>query len=977
MPFGFLRSVDIGGDGLRANRRGRGRSARAHGGVERECHVFAQAVLVIGVIPDLLRLDAAGLRGVDIGNREGAHVRALDVGCVLGLVATGEGLARDGVDDLLAVVDGGQLVGEGVAPVVALVQRDGRGGARAGARAEDLGVGAVIGVGGLEANRERGRAEAVLVIAVGPDLGDGQVLVAGRVFIGDRELARVFARGGLVERDCVAAVRRGVAGHRRFLDGVDNLHRGAVVIPVHGQAGPGDGAAVYGRDGLLGILAAHEHAVGEEVGRGFRAQAGGVAIVVPSLGDGDAARRGRMLVGDGQDRLRVLGELHAFGVRRGIAIDCGLAHGIGDLLATIVKRQLGEGLVNPRVLACAASKRDVLGVRRGSAGAKHVGRAAVGRLGRDGEGHARRTHTVLVVVIVPELHQHDVAGLEAVDVVEVDRGRLVRNGDRDSVQIVGGRGIRQRISHRKIVARNVVVVHLMRVDLGLKGHVFDFPRILDRSAALCLSCGANNRNGRIGDAGSVSVRNQNHMLGYGLAILDAGIVNINTEIIERRLLDGLAPVNLEALREYDLLELGRVLDREDAVRGVVAGVIAFGHVQVVGLQEAILVDVHQLNALDAVGAKRDLVAVVVGLVANRRRLGEGVFVGVLPVIALEGLADVDGRDAVLVGGYRLGSDARAREGERHVLKVRAGRGVDFVDHEVGIEDIGHDGRVGDREAARLVAGHDGLVVSVGNDGLVDGVGDQGAVAFIVVGVFRQVRPGVGPAVACAQGNRGAIFAAVGQELDADGLRAVVARTRKSLQIGVVPDLGGGDARGFELVGEDGAVCVIAGRRGERAVTVVDDDDGHGLFMGVVFNAIGLGAVGGHEFLDGVGVGPGAVTRAEACGLVGLNLGQVVGDSCKVDVSAANRSIGLLVDDVAVGVSQLKVEHVGPERSALERLGGPDSGCAGCGVLVGEDELFEVARSKLNPIGIVARNAVHGNDLDVALVVFLDGDGHQD
>ena len=408
MPLGFLRSVDVGGDGLRADRRGRGILARTHGGVERERHVFAQAILVVGVVPDLLRLDAAGLGHMHVGDREGARGRALDVRRVLVLVSAGEGLAGDGVDDLLAVVDGGQLVVEGVGPAILRVQRDGRRCAGGSARAEDLSVGAVL-VGGLDLDLDRARAEAVLVVAVVPDLGDSKVLVAGRVCIGDGKLARVFAGIVLAERDPIA-IRRRVSGHRRFLDGVLDLHGRAVVIPVHGQAGPGNGAAVFGRDGLLGPVAAHEHAVGEEVDRGCRTEAGSVIAVVPGLGDGNAARRGHVLVGDGQGRLRVLGELHAFGVRRCVASDRRLAHGIGDLLAAVVKRQLGEGLVDPGVFVDAAVERNALGVRRGRAGAEHVG-GAVGRSGRDGEGHAIRAHAVLVAVVVPQLDQHDVAGL--------------------------------------------------------------------------------------------------------------------------------------------------------------------------------------------------------------------------------------------------------------------------------------------------------------------------------------------------------------------------------------------------------------------------------------------------------------------------------------------------------------------------------------------------------------------------------------
>ena len=780
---------------------------------ERQRHgTRARAGGVVVVFPGLRDRDCGGLGHMHVGDRELVGAGALNDP----RIARRHCLIND-VNNVFAVIDCGKIKTRACRIV-------GPGIARAGKahRHGVDGIAACIGehggcraVGKLrrDGGRDGLRTDAVLVVRVVPNLGDGKIARSGRVGVGDAQLARIGSGLGraLRERDRCGLVGRGIACDRGLLDGVGN--RGAVL--VHGQAGPGDGAAICRVDRAR-LNAAHERAIGKEVDRGLCAEARRVIVVVPGLGHGDRARLGRVGVRDGEHLGAAAGKRD--GIRRGAHlvasrnVALGLADRVGDELLVKVERQAREAVVRPGRCRGIARQRDGRDVRGRGAVHEDVGLGcAVIRGGRNGKLYAPRALAVLVGCVVPDLDQLEVAGLLLIPVRKRDVDRVGIGHDEDGVVVVhdraGGVCGRDRRGH-KVVADHVGVVGLVDMDLRAVGHAGDGPGV-----------GVS--------AGSGVSQHELCRRVHGLAArADGRVLGDNLEVLRQLAShDREVVASQEGLGDGDRVRLGHVLDREDAVGRVVVGVAVRGgvaHGKVVDLDEiGYRIDSCQLDLPDrgrALGARRhgDLVAVGVAFIARELRLlGERVGVGGCRVsgIRRDDRAEVDMRDAVRVGGDGL--DQRALgipELKLNVGQVLARHGIDLVDHEVRVEGIGQLGRVGDDVGVIRGAGTGGagLRVAGGHVDLVDRVGNLGRGAICSVGILGQVAPGVFPVVGRSHDDRLAVIRAIGLELEVHGAGTVVARDAEKR--GVAPDLLGRDARGRGLVGvghRDGLGVVVA------------------------------------------------------------------------------------------------------------------------------------------------------------------------
>ena len=207
----------------------------------------AQAVLVVGIRPGLGACDIEGLRDVGIG-----HVHA-----VVGGAITGHGLLGDGIGNLLPVLFGGHIA-EDKAPFVALAGH--------GLSIYDFAV-------GQQVDRDRGRAQAVLVVGVRPgfdalhiDIGDiGAVCIDHRygvrpLFFTDHAVvgrgASAVPSGESAELDGaepIADAHHGVAVHfQDIIGGVGHIHK----VCLAGGLAVFDPDLLLAAEIFLGLLAA-------------------------------------------------------------------------------------------------------------------------------------------------------------------------------------------------------------------------------------------------------------------------------------------------------------------------------------------------------------------------------------------------------------------------------------------------------------------------------------------------------------------------------------------------------------------------------------------------------------------------------------------------------------------------------------------------------------------------------------------------
>ena len=303
------------------------RRAVAHLLVQVQRHSRAQAVLVVGVVPDLLGIDVRSLGRVFVGHRE--FIGAVFAGDA-GRIAL-DGFLGHAVGDQLA-----RLMRRHIGPLH--LQRVARGALRDGL------VLALDGRGFAVAHllgqvQRHGRPQAVLVVGIVPDLLGIDVRGLGLVHVGHR----VARRGGARDRGGIAG--DGVLGHA--VDDLGALFILRQVLPGHGQrvarGALGDGLVLSGQDRRL----AAAHLLGQVQRHGL-AQAVLVVGVVPDLGGRNV---GHLCVGDGDGALavvlvghRVLDTLQVDALVQRVRI---LLDGIDHFLAVDELGQIGNRHIGP------------------------------------------------------------------------------------------------------------------------------------------------------------------------------------------------------------------------------------------------------------------------------------------------------------------------------------------------------------------------------------------------------------------------------------------------------------------------------------------------------------------------------------------------------------------------------------------------------------------------------------------------------
>ena len=267
----------------------------------------------------------------------------------------------------------------------------------------------------------RSRTVAVHVILVRPGLGDLDIDLGGLVRVG---------QGSAVSHDtgfrirCISDVLQSA---QILMDRILNLLAGCVAVRtghplILGQTAVGDGVGVVAvvGDGLLFVLQTGDFFFARVQGDDLRvflrrqAQAVAVVIVVPRLGDLDVDKFGFMLVGNHPGARFILDRVAHLNVIVQGHLDEFL-HGVGDfsaahaLFAEGVLRQIGE-FVEPR-------GRDNFSV------GIHCGLSPIQHLLRHGyivriedHGDLCGPHTVLVVIVVPDLLHRNFGHLRRVGV---------------------------------------------------------------------------------------------------------------------------------------------------------------------------------------------------------------------------------------------------------------------------------------------------------------------------------------------------------------------------------------------------------------------------------------------------------------------------------------------------------------------------------------------------------------------------------
>ena len=261
------------------------------------------------------------------------------------------------------------------------------------------------------------------------------------------------------------------------------------------------------------------------------------------------------------------------------------------------------------------------------------------------------------------------------------------------------------------------------------------------------------------------------------------------------------------------------------------------------------------------------------------------------------------------------------------------------------------------------------------------VGNRGFASGCVINILRKIRESILPRYFFGQGDRAIRFSVTARKCYGHTLRTIIAGSLVSLQRRIIPVFADLDGNGVGLIDKLCAVGVIGCCGRQRAFSVISNGNGDRFLVGIVIDTFGFGAVGRNEFLNPVGVNPlfgfrlaGRGIHADVCCGICLYLGQVVNNRTESHRSAR---VGCFIHN-GVGrvarVGKLEEEHTILQGLADKFLGGGNSHPAGSLVLVGEGELHMVAHAE-NHVAAILRHAVHCDDLDIARIVFLNGDGH--
>ena len=331
------------------------------------------AVLVIVIVPGLLarNINLFGNMGVD-------DIVLIDLGGV-----TRHRILGDGVDDHFAILILRQVI-ELALPVVG------------GCDGLAVDLGGLARHGLPQVHDDLVRAQAVLIVAVVPVLHAADADFAGGVGI----LHIIAGDGG------------GIARHDILGDGIDDLLATLVLRQLAEIPGP---VFLFSHDLAGDLRPALGSGFPQADGDGVGTLAVLVIIVAPGLGASDLDRL--VLVGIHQlvaDVAVTLGQCgHLGDDGAGVAGDNLLFEGVDDLAAFVI---LGQILEDPVPVAVGGGGAVLLRT--------HAVRDEVNR-------QARRTHTVVVVVVVPGLMTQHVDGLVLVGVGHIvagDSGGVARDG---------------------------------------------------------------------------------------------------------------------------------------------------------------------------------------------------------------------------------------------------------------------------------------------------------------------------------------------------------------------------------------------------------------------------------------------------------------------------------------------------------------------------------------------------------------------
>ena len=881
-----------------------------HGG-----RTHAGRVVVVG--PGLGNRGRRRQRLVDVVEREAVVLVARDVGR---LVTVDLGLA-DGVEDRHAVLRRGQ-VGEGRRRVVGRAELE-----RLAGRAS-LAVGAALAVPDLLVESHgHGRAEAVDVAAVVPNLRDGHGVGRGRKLVRDGHGLRA-ARA--VELDRVAAVVGRVAADSVLDHDVGDL---LAVRVIDGQVVPGDGRR--GAGDRLGLDAGARVVAPVEVeGDARRADALGIAVVVPDLRDGQGVDE--RVVHDRAAALRVRGRGFVGGrVLRRVAGGHVFCPEVGDGPGLIDGVLAGRGHVH-KLVRRQAGDAALPAVRRGDredAARALEGLAAVGAL-VEAHRHGVGTHAGRVVVVGPSLGDRRGRGRGRVGVGDGEAGELAARDDRSSVACDLGflDGVEDSLAFLaggKAACRgrpSVVLGERERADrrgvlhVGALGLVPDVLEDLDLDARRAeavdvVAVVPDLRDAEAGRARRERVRDD-HVLGTGSAVEREALGGVGRAVARLRLFDdGVDDCVAGGVRDGQAgpgrgARAGDGLGRDAGacIDAVHHGVEVEGHARradALGVV-AVVPDLLDRQGIGQAGVgnsfiiegARGVVAAVGRGVASRRGLGHPVGVGAAGRVVggkageAVGITAPRGRGACDLFGRAVDDGAPERERDLGRVVMRGAGRVVRPDLGARERDRVDAARVHDRVDAGLAGGknrgrvaRDGRLDDRVDDRLAIGRGDGQARPARGSGAVRGDLHGLRELEALVKGARNARDKRVRDARRAGAVAVAV----------VVPDLRDADL-GRCLEGVRDGDRDVAGRRVDDGRAVSRGVAGHGLFedgpgdepaavvgghvrplsaRGVAGDRAGAAVVDGHaahgaEEVEGH---VGAEARARGLGLAGPGLGR--------------------------------------------------------------------------------------------------------
>ena len=827
-------------------------------------------------------------------------------------------------------------VGEGVRPLVAL----------AGQGRNLVGHSFTVGV---ELHSNLFGADAVLVVAVDPLLGDLDFGRVGLVGVGDGQ--------------AILAVPGNVASHRAdFLHSVDDL----LTVSVLGQIGEGVCPLVAGTS-QGSSLALDGHAVSQQLHSNlFRTDTVLVVAINPLLGHGDLRFLGLMGVGDGQ---RVLA------VRSGVADHLAdLLHRVGDLGlgASHVLGQVGEG-VGPLVA----------GAGQGGNPVSHSHAVRV-----ELHGDLLGADAVLVVAVDPLLGHLDLGGFhlglgvgEGEQVVQVNGG--VRAGSAFKHDggiavaacagfLLGQLNLFDAVEgHRLGLGNDVVLVAIGRFhngeDVAADGHGEQVARLIVHDA-------------RLGTRGLKDHVIELAVFGEGNTVCK---VDQTVGVVGRRGHEGNAVtlrVDIGEIQFVGLTVAVQVLNEVEAesagLEAEAGGRLGAGNTQAVADGGVVLM------ADDQIAVAQDAAAMGVGLIAGNEHLGcpeRSVPVGLVGMVGQAGDGNANEHvilaDRTLMDGFAVDGAAPVRSAvAQHTATDVAGQSAEVVLIMRAIIAVEH----------RIVIGIDAVNVLGGlgtghmlaRSGVVK---DRRAVRHIVAGVMGIDSAGGAACDAAAVTARFVVD-------DEHGLHvhiAVVADedTAAAPVLGglglVVGDVAAGDLAITAVVDDDTAALILvgkvagdmaAGHEEVAALVPVAVDDG-------LDTAAALGLVGGHiaavhdeltQHAHAAAAAPAAVVR--------LRGGDpVVGD---VAVLHGHGGVGVDVDRAAAGTgpglvagedNAMRKEAIGGFLNGQLAAAHVDSAAVPIAE-VGEDHVVIHGHVAQGVNGAGAVSAVENAALDVQLAV---------